>query len=68
MNRLDAAMDMIAAGTRAPTATAARQNPANHSGNILMNSSGTTALVSLVWTPAARATYPSKAISPSRKL
>ena len=41
-------MDMMAAGTSAPTAMAARQKPANHSGNILRKSSGTAALVSLV--------------------
>src|SRR5205823_481464 len=57
VNRFEAAMDMIAAGTSAPIATAARQNPANHSGNIFRNSSGTAVFGSFVTTPAASATY-----------
>ena len=39
---LAAAIDMIAAGTSAPTAIAAKQNPTNHEGNIFTNSAGTT--------------------------
>ena len=56
VNRFEAAIDMMAAGTSAPTAMAARQKPANHSGNIFKNSSGTTELVSFVTMPAAIAT------------
>src|ERR1700733_6275833 len=56
VNRFEAAIDMIAAGTSAPIATAARQNPANHSGNIFRNSSGTAVFGSFVTTPAASAT------------
>ena len=48
VNRLAAAIDMIAAGTRAPMPTAANAMPANQSGNSLSNSSGTTVLLSLV--------------------
>ena len=55
VNRLAAAIDMIAAGTSAPIAMAERQKPANHSGNILRNRSGTTELVSLVAMPAVMA-------------
>ncbi len=40
-------MDMMAAGTSAPMATAARQKPANHSGKDLRKSSGTAELVSV---------------------
>ena len=39
-------MDMIAAGTRAPIAMAAKATPANQSGNIWSKSSGTTVLLS----------------------
>ena len=48
--------------------TPARQNPANHSGNIFRNSSGTAMFGSFVTTPAASARYPSSAIKPNRKL
>ena len=40
MNRLAVAMDMIAAGTRAPMPMAARQKPANHSGNMRTKEQG----------------------------
>ncbi len=46
VNRFAAAIDMMAAGTRAPIATAAKATPANQSGNILSNSSGTTVFAS----------------------
>ena len=76
VNRFAAAMDMMAAGTSAPIATAANAMPANHCGKSLSNSSGTTVLVSTVplVTPgsgvifAAIAMYPNSAMSPSRKL
>ena len=40
VNRFAAAMDMIAAGTRAPTAMAANAIPANQLGNESENSCG----------------------------
>ena len=46
VNRLAAAIDMIAAGTSAPMPIAANATPANQSGNISSNSSGTTVLTS----------------------
>src|SRR6266487_3677932 len=74
VKRFAAAMDMMAAGTRAPMPTAANATPANQPGNILSNSSGTTVLLSTVpcvapasgLIPAAIAMYPSSAIRPSR--
>ena len=59
---------MIAAGTSAPIPIAARQKPANQSGNILTNKSGTTLDVFAVRMPAARAMKPSSAINPSSRL
>src|SRR5271167_1913297 len=53
VKRLAAPIDMIAAGTRAPIAIAAKLNPTNQSGKILRNSAGTTAVGDLTWTPAA---------------
>src|SRR5262249_42288025 len=55
VNRLAAAIDMMAAGTSAPTAMAAKQNPANHDGNIFTNKAGTTKLEDVTDTPAANA-------------
>src|ERR1700753_2584289 len=68
VNRFAVAMDMMAAGTRAPMPMAARQKPANHSGNMRRKSSGTTAEVSFDWMPAASAIRPSSATRPSRML
>ncbi len=44
---------MIAAGTSAPIAIAAKLNPTNQSGKIVMNSAGTTSVGDLTDTPAA---------------
>ena len=75
VNRFAAAIDMIAAGTSAPMPIAAKEMPANQSGNILSNSSGTTVLESGLplppvsgLTPAAIAIRPSSASRPSTKL
>ena len=74
VNRFAAAIDMIAAGTSAPMPIAANATPANQSGNIVSNSSGTTVLVSGLppavsgLTPAAIAIRPSSASRPSTKL
>ena len=75
VNRFAAAIDMIAAGTSAPMPMAANATPANQSGNILSNSSGTTVLrVRLAarrssgLMPAAIAMKPSSASRPSTKL
>ena len=46
VNRLAAAIDMIAAGTSAPMPMAANATPANQLGNISWNSTGTTVLPS----------------------
>ena len=70
---LAAAIDMIAAGTSAPIAMAAKATPANHDGNMSSNSCGMTSCplslpsrpTGLV--PAAIATQPSSASRPSRK-
>src|ERR1700749_4788451 len=70
---LAAAIDMIAAGTSAPMATAAKATPANQLGNESSNSCGITSWglglpstpIGLV--PAAMATQPSRASSPSTK-
>ena len=67
-------MDMIAAGTRAPIAMAANAIPANHDGKVSSNSWGITSWalglpsrpIGLV--PAAIATHPSRASSPSTRL
>src|SRR6476659_8096373 len=69
---LAAAIDMIAAGTSAPIAIAAKATPANHEGKKSSNSCGTTSCgfglpsrpIGLV--PAAMATQPSRASRPSR--
>jgi hypothetical protein len=74
VNRLAAAIDMIAAGTSAPMPTAAYAMPVNQSGNMRSNSTGTTVLesglpsVTIGVTPAAIAMKPSSAIRPSTKL
>src|SRR6184192_2387555 len=73
VHRLAAAIDMIAAGTRAPMPIAANAMPANHDENWLSNSSGTIVLPSGLpvaafvsgLTPAVIATYPSSASRPS---
>src|SRR5689334_4395078 len=70
---LAAAIDMIAAGTSAPMATAAKATPANQLGNESSNSCGITSWalgfpstpIGLV--PAAIATQPSRASRPSTK-
>src|SRR4051794_21084137 len=70
---LAAAIDMIAAGTRAPIATAANATPANQLGNESSNSCGMTSCgfglpsspIGLV--PAAIATQPRRASRPSTK-
>ena len=46
VNRFAAAIDMMAAGTSAPMPIAANAMPANQSGNIWSNSTGTIVLVS----------------------
>src|SRR5665647_2943833 len=74
VNRLAAEIAMMAAGTRAPIAIAAKATPANHGGNMSSNSCGTTSCgltlpsrpIGLV--PAAMATHPSRANRPSTKL
>src|ERR1035437_2354301 len=74
VNRLAAAIAIIAAGTRAPIAMAAKATPANQDGNMSSNSCGTTNCglgtpsrpIGLV--PAAIATHPSSASRPSTKL
>src|SRR5664279_2878642 len=74
VKRLAAEIAMMAAGTRAPIAMAAKATPANQDGNISSNSCGTTSWgltlpsrpIGLV--PAAMATHPSSANSPSTKL
>jgi len=65
---------MMAAGTRAPIAMAAKATPANQDGNMSSNSWGTTSCalgtpsrpIGLV--PAAMATQPSSASRPRTKL
>ena len=44
VKRLAAAIDMTAAGTRAPMAIAAKATPTNHDGKTLRNRSGTPAM------------------------
>src|SRR3954463_7958709 len=66
-----AAIDMIAAGTSAPIATAAKATPANQLGNESSNSCGITSCglglpsSPIGFVPAAIATQPSSASSPS---
>src|SRR5579875_2177948 len=73
VNVLAAAMDMIAAGTRAPIAIAANARPANQLGNWSSNSCGTIScgfglpLRPIGFVPAAMATQPSSASSASTK-
>ena len=68
VHRLAAAIDMIAAGTSAPITIAANATPANHGGNSFSNSCGTACCgFGRTFTPAAIATKPSSASSPSRK-
>src|SRR4051794_24087944 len=67
VQRFAAAIDMIAAGTSAPMTMAAYATPANHDGNSFSNSCGTACCGLVTFTPAAIATKPSRASSPSRK-
>src|SRR6195952_3026746 len=73
VNVFAAAIDMIAAGTSAPIATAAKATPANQLGNESSNSCGITSCgLGLPSTPtglvpAAIATQPSRASRPSTK-
>ena len=67
VHRFAAAIDMIAAGTSAPIAIAAKATPANQSGNSFSNSCGTACCGLVTCTPAAMATKPSSASRPSRK-
>ncbi len=53
VNRLAAPMDITAAGTRAPMATAENAKPANQEGNRALNSAGTTSLLLLTASLAA---------------
>src|SRR5690242_13534871 len=69
VHKLAAAIDMIAAGTSAPITIAAYATPATHDGNSFSNSWGTASWGlggSPTLTPAAIATKPSRASSPSR--
>src|SRR6478609_10125572 len=67
VHRFAAAIDMIAAGTRAPIAIAARPTPANQPGNSFSKSCGTDCCGLSTLTPAAIATKPRRASSPRRK-
>src|SRR6478672_1435278 len=67
VHRFAAAIDMIAAGTSAPMTIAAKATPANQAGNSFSNSCGTDCCGLVTLTPAAIATKPSRASSPSRK-
>src|SRR4051794_35774448 len=71
VNRFAAAIDMIAAGTRAPIAIAAYPTPANHEGNSFSKSCGIASCglggLPVTVTPAAMATKPSSASRPRRK-
>src|ERR1700712_5075117 len=73
VNVFAAAIDMIAAGTSAPIATAAKATPANQLGKESSNSCGITSCgLGLPSTPtglvpAAMATQPSRASSPRTK-
>src|ERR1700712_4508375 len=70
---LAAAIDMIAAGTSAPIATAAKATPANQLGKESSNSCGMTSCglglpsTPTGFVPAAIATHPSSASRPSTK-
>src|ERR1044072_817142 len=70
---LAAAIDMIAAGTSAPIAIAAKATPANQLGNMSSNSGGITSCgfglpsPPTGSVPAAMATQPSRASRPSTK-
>src|SRR3954453_23071821 len=70
VKRFAEAIDMIAAGTSAPIAMAAEPTPANQGGNSFSNSWGTAQCglggSPATLTPAATATNPSSASSPSR--
>src|SRR5580700_2729406 len=55
VKRLALAIDMIAAGTSAPMAIAAKAMPTNQDGNILRNSAGTAKLLPKVLNPVAKA-------------
>src|SRR3954468_12616316 len=74
VNRFAAAIDMIAAGPRAPIATAANATPANQEGNASSNSWGITSWAlglpfsPIGFVPAAMATQPSSASRPRTKL
>lgn len=71
VNRLEAAMDMIATGMIDPAPMAVWAIPANHLGKLSGNSCGMTSCGSIVPTrptgivPALIATYPRRANSPS---
>ncbi len=67
VHRFAAAIDMIAAGTRAPMAMAANAMPANQLGNCDSNSAGTDCCGLSTLMPAAMAAKPSSASRPSRK-
>ena len=62
---LAAPIDITAAGTSAPSAIAAKQKPANQSGNAHSTSCGTASWGEETLTPAAIAITPSSAMSPS---
>src|SRR4029077_20521833 len=64
VNVLAAPIDITAAGTSAPSAIAAKQKPANQSGNAQSTSCGTASCGVATFTPAAIAISPSKAIKP----
>src|SRR5579859_4061059 len=69
VKRLAAAMDMIAAGTSAPMAMAAKPKPTNQSGKTFRNRPGTANCAPKVlsgFTPVATAMKPNRAIRPSR--
>src|SRR4051794_40859096 len=67
VHRFAAAIDMIAAGTSAPITIAAKATPANQGLNWSSKSCGTDCCGLSTFTPAAIATKPSSASSPSRK-
>src|ERR1700729_3518678 len=53
VKRLAEPIDMMAAGTSALIAIAAAAKPTNHDGNNLRNSTGTTSVADVTFTPAA---------------
>src|SRR5690242_12839883 len=65
VKRFAAAIDMMAAGTRAPMATAAYATPANQLGNMAWKSSGAARRLLVVWMPAAMAMKPRSAMNAS---